>query len=216
MKVALFDLDHTLIEGDSDVLWMQRVAKQGRVDAAPLAGFFRDYDAGTLDIAAYYAYTLAVFRGGRLADFAAELEAFLHEELVPILRPTVVARLEEERTAGAVCALVTATGEVASRGIAQLLGFDAHIATRHGRHAGRFDGSVCGTPAFRAGKTERVEAWLRGRGTKLDDLLDSSYFGDSRNDRFLMERVRRPVAVGPDETLRALASERGWEILEIR
>lgn len=216
MKVALFDLDHTLIEGDSDVLWMRRIAAQGRADAAPLEGFFRDYAAGTLDIGAYYAYTMAVFAGCRLLDFGAELDAHFEETVKPLLRPAVLERLADERATGAVLALVTATGEVVARRVAEFLGFDALIATRHARQTGRFDGHMAGLPIFREGKIDGVEAWLRGRGASLATLADSSFYSDSRNDRFLMERVRRPVAVGPDEELRALSMERGWEILEIR
>ncbi len=109
-----------------------------------------------------------------------------------------------------------ATGEVVARRVAEFLGFDALIATRHARQTGRFDGHMAGLPIFREGKIDGVEAWLRGRGASLATLADSSFYSDSRNDRFLMERVRRPVAVGPDEELRALSMERGWEILEIR
>jgi len=223
MRVALFDLDHTLIEGDSDVLWMRRAAELGHADGSQMAAFMADYDAGTLDVAAYYAYTFGVFRGKTAADFESDLEVFLKDVLLSILRSEPLARLRAEQAAGAICALVTATGEVVTRGIARELGFDALLATRLGRAdgtgalpAGVFDGSVLGTPCFREGKTARVEEWLAGRGASLAELEDSSFYGDSRNDRFIMEQVRRPVAVGPDDKLRALSDERGWEVIEIR
>jgi HAD superfamily hydrolase (TIGR01490 family) len=216
VKVALFDLDHTLIEGDSDVLWMQRAAARGLGDMGPMESFFADYEAGTLDIEAYYAYTFGVFAGKTMADFEDELGSFLAEDLLPILRPAPLARLRAEQEAGAITALVTATGELVARGIAQALGFDALLATRLGRTAGRLDGSILGSPCFRRGKIEHVEAWLARRGTRLDELEDSSFYGDSRNDLFIMEQVRRPVAVGPDSTLRALSEERSWDVIEIR
>lgn len=223
MRVALFDLDHTLIEGDSDVLWMRRAARLGLGDASQMAAFMADYEAGTLDIDAYYAYTLGVFRGKTLADLERDLEVFLREELLPILRPEPLERLRAEQAAGAICALVTATSEVVTRGIAQELGFDALLATRLMRArtggelpAGTFSGDVLGAPCFREGKTTRVEEWLAWRGTALAELEDSSFYGDSRNDRFIMEQVRRPVAVGPDDRLRTLSEERGWEVIEIR
>lgn len=216
MRFAGFDLDHTLIEGDSDVLWMRRLAATGRanIDLALIERFLADHAAGTLDAAAYYRVTLAPYVGARFVDFAPELDAYLLDTLTPLLRPRVVARLHAERAAGAVTVLVTATNELVARPIARALGFDGFIATHIGRERGRLTGAVAGTASLGAGKTARVEAWLAWRGTSLAELTDSAFFGDSVNDRFIMERVQRPVAVGPDPKLAAHAREHGWEILE--
>lgn len=213
MRVAFFDLDHTLVEGDCDVLWMQHLASSGRGDLEPMRRFMAAYEAGTLEIEAYYAYSLAVFRGHTAADFEAELEAFYRAEVEPRLRPWVLERLAAEREAGALCVLVTATGELVARPVVRALGLDALLATRLEHRAGHLTGSILGQACFREGKLTQIESWLRGRGTSLDALDDSAYYGDSRNDRFVMQRVQRPVAVGPDSHLRALAEERGWELL---
>lgn len=223
MRFAGFDLDHTLLEGDSDVLWMRRLAArqragelgQGRppIDLDQLDRFLEDHAAGTLDHDAYYRFTLAPYVGTRFADHADELARFYAEELAPRLRPAVVARLEAERAGGALCVLVTATNELVARPVATALGFDGFVATQIQRERGCLTGAVLGTPSLHEGKTTRVEAWLARRGASLATLADSAFYGDSINDSFVMGHVRRPVAVGPGPRLEAIARERGWEIL---
>jgi len=215
MRFAGFDLDHTLLEGDSDTLWMQHLAATSHpsIDLAEIDRFLADHAAGTLDAAAYYRTTLAPYVDTDFEDHADALERFHIDTLHPRLRPDVVARVAAERDAGALVVLVTATNELVARPLAWALGMDGCIATRIGRERGRLTGAVAGEASLGAGKTARVEAWLARRGTSLDALEDSAFYGDSINDGHIMQRVRRPVAVGPEARLAALAAERGWEVL---
>ena len=232
MRIACFDLDHTLIEGDSDALWMRHLAAAARdpdkhdprallthidasmIDVAVIDKFLRDHSAGTLDVGEYFRVTLAPYAGTRMADLLPALCAFYRGTLKPLLRPRVLARLRAEQASGALTLLVTATNEVVVRPLFDALGFDALIATNIARERGRLVARVDGQASLGQGKALRIAEWLRWRGTSFEDLEDSAFYGDSINDSFPMQHVRRPVAVGPDAKLATLARDRGWEILD--
>lgn len=214
MKVAAWDLDETLLEGDSDLLFIPFAGARGLVDPSRIDAFYADYHAGRLDVDAFYAYTLSPF-AGRTRDALEPLLAEFHGDVVlPRLRPAMVARLERQAAEGWVRVLVTATNQVLAEPVARHLGLDGCIATQLARRGGRYTGAVLGEPSFRAGKTARLEAWLGRRGASLAGLADSTYHGDTTSDLHLLERVRRPVAVTPAPDLRAIAEARGWELVE--
>lgn len=214
MKVAGFDLDETLLEGDSDLLFAHFCGRRGLADASRIDGFYADYRAGCLDLEAFYAYTFEPFRGSTREELGPLLEEFHRTQLAPRLRPAMVARVNDLRRAGWVTVLVTATNTLLAHRVALELRLDGTIATHPARDGGRFTGATTGVPSFLEGKAERLDAWLARRGTSIEGLEDSTYFGDSRSDLPLLERVAHPVAVGPDAVLRARAEERGWEIIE--
>ena len=215
MKIAAWDLDETLLEGDSDLLFIRHCETHGLMDASHASraqDFYDDYHAGKLDLAAFYDYTLSPFAGRTRTELEPLLSSFHAGEVFPRLRPAMVERLCAQRAAGWRTVLVTATNQLLGEPVARHLGMDGCIATEVAREAGRFTGAVAGEPAYRDGKRARLESWLARRGTSLDELTDSTYHGDSTSDLPLLERVRRPVAVTPSDELRAIAETRGWEI----
>ncbi|MDF1485410.1 HAD-IB family hydrolase [Ramlibacter sp. H39-3-26] len=218
-RLALFDLDHTLLPLDSDYAWGQYTTRIGWSDAGEFARrndeFFAHYQAGTLDIHDYVRFaTEAVRRRG--ADAAARAhEGFMREVIAPAIHPQARALLRRHRDAGDRVVIITATNEFVTAPIAQALGVDELIAVRLARGAdGWITGEIDGTPSMREGKVARMREWLAARG--LDwDAVDSTFYSDSTNDLPLLETVDHPVATNPDARLRAIAAERGWPILEL-
>jgi HAD superfamily hydrolase (TIGR01490 family) len=216
-RLALFDLDNTLLEGDSDYAWAEHLIDAGVVDAdeynARNDWFFERYRDGTLDIHEFLAFQLApLARHPR-----AQLEAWHADFMQRRIRPMVArgARALVRRHAGDLTAIVTATNRFITQPIARELGVANLVATDVEEVDGRFTGKPRGTPAFREGKIACVEAWLAARGTGLAEH-ESWFYSDSHNDLPLLERVTHPVAVDPDDTLRDIASRRGWETISLR
>ena len=222
-RVALFDLDHTLIPIDSDhswgvftttIGWTDPVAFQHQTDA-----FFADYRAGTLDIADYVRFaTEAIRRHGAAHSHAAHRQ-FMQQVVLPVITPQARSLVEQHRAAGDTLVIVTATNEFVTAPIAQAFGVDALIAVELEREPGSaepgwFNGRIKGVPSAREGKVTRVTQWLGERGLGWDDV-QTTFYTDSINDLALMESVTHPVATNPDARLRALAVERGWRILEL-
>ncbi len=219
-KIALFDLDHTLLPLDSDYTWGRFTAGLGWVDRAEFdrrnEKFFRDYRAGTLDIDAYVAFATAAFLAqGRAAAEAAHAR-YLQEIIAPEIRPQAVELVQEHRRQGATTIVITATNEFVASPVARLFGPDLVMAVDLQRDAatGWFKGLVQGVPSFREGKVRRIESWLGAQGLDWADV-DSSFYSDSINDLPLLERVNNPVATNPDEALRAIAQNRGWRVLDL-
>lgn len=217
MALAIFDLDNTLLAGDSDYLWGQFLVEHGLVDAEfyarENAGFYRDYRAGTLDIEAFLRFSLKPLREhprGRLEDLRGE---FMRERIAPIMLPAARDLVEAHRRAEDTLLIITATNAFITAPIAAAFGIPHLIATDPEEHAGAFTGRVSGTPAFREGKVERLQGWLETWG---GDLTASSFYTDSHNDLPLLHQVERPVAVDPDPVLRSEALRRGWPILSLR
>lgn len=219
-KIALFDLDHTLLPLDSDYTWGRFTAGLGWVDRAEFdrrnEKFFRDYRAGTLDIDAYVAFATAAFLAqGRAAAEAAHAR-YLQEIIAPEIRPQAVELVQEHRRQGATTIVITATNEFVASPVARMFGPDLVMAVDLQRDAatGWFKGLVQGVPSFREGKVRRIESWLGAQGLDWADV-DSSFYSDSINDLPLLERVNNPVATNPDEALRAIAQNRGWRVLDL-
>lgn len=219
MKLALFDLDHTLLAGDSDYEWGQFLIDRGvlarEAYEAQNARFFEQYKAGTLDIHEYLGFALGPLAAHAPADLARWHADFMRERIRPMILPRARELVARHRDAGELCAVVTATNSFVTAPIARAFGVEHLIATDPEQRNGEFTGGVSGTPCFREGKVERLEAWLAGRGESIEKLTKSTFYSDSHNDLPLLERVSHPVAVDPDATLRAHAGAHGWPVLSL-
>ncbi|NMM87292.1 phosphoserine phosphatase [Rhodococcus sp. SRB_17] len=218
-RLALFDLDHTLLPIDSDYEWGEFTTRIGWNDPAEFsrrnAEFFAHYQAGTLDVHDYvrFAIDAARLRG---PEAAAQAHArFMREVVEPAIRPQALALLRQHQQAGDMVVIVTATNEFVTAPIAQALGVPELLAVQLERGAdGWFTGAISGVPSMRAGKVTRMEQWLAARQLGWGDV-HSTFYSDSLNDLPLLEKVDEPVATNPDERLRALAAQRGWRILDL-
>jgi len=219
-KIAMFDLDHTLLPLDSDYSWGRFTAGLGWVDRAEFdrqnEKFFRDYRAGTLDIDAYVAFATAAFLAQGQAAAEAAHARYLQDIIAPEIHPQAIDLVQDHRKQGATTIVITATNEFVASPVARLFGPDLVMAVELQRDAdtGWFKGLVHGVPSFREGKVQRIESWLAQQGLAWADV-DSSFYSDSINDLPLLERVNNPVATNPDDTLRAIAQNRGWRILDL-
>ena len=219
-KIAMFDLDHTLLPLDSDYSWGRFTAGLGWVDRAEFdrqnEKFFLDYRAGTLDIDAYVAFATAAFLAQGQAAAEAAHARYLQDIIAPEIHPQAIELVQDHRKQGATTIVITATNEFVASPVARLFGPDLVMAVELQRDAdsGWFKGLVHGVPSFREGKVQRIESWLAQQGLAWGDV-DSSFYSDSINDLPLLERVNNPVATNPDDTLRAIAQNRGWRILDL-
>jgi len=223
MKLALFDLDHTLLPIDSDYSWGVFTTTIGWTDPVDFARrndeFFAHYKAGTLDIHDYVRFaTEAVRRQGAVNAQAAHA-LFMRSVVEPAITDQALALVRRHQAAGDALVIVTATNEFVTRPIAQAFGVDELIAVELERDqapggSGWITGEIKGVPSAREGKVSRVEQWLANRKLGWIDV-ESTFYTDSINDLSLLEKVTHPVATNPDDRLRALAHERGWRILEL-
>ena len=220
MKLALFDLDGTLLPTDSDhafgefmvtLGWAEGEAWRSRNQA-----FFEQYQAGTLVLADYVRFATSAWRDRPLHEAEAARQRFLREVIQPQLRPAAQALVRGHQQAGDLVAIVTATNEFITRPIADAFGVQTLLAVELERDAeGRATGRIAGVPTFREGKVRRVERWLGTRGQWLGDFDEVLFYSDSTNDLPLLEAVSTPVATNPTPALEAIARERGWRILRL-
>ena len=220
MKLALFDLDGTLIPGDSDHAFGEFMVALGWVDGPTHRrrndAFFRQYQDGSLDIAEYVDFTTRAWRQRSPAEQQAATQRFMADVMAPQLLAPARHLLARHRAAGDLMAIVTATNEFVTRPIADALGVAHLIAVRLARDAdGGVTGGIDGVPSFRQGKIERVHAWLAGLGHRLADFETSVFYSDSTNDLPLLDAVSEPVATNPSPALEAIAQARGWRILRL-
>ena len=218
-RLALFDLDHTLLPLDSDFEWGEFSIRIGWADKEEFGrrnqAFFDDYLAGRLDVHDYVRFATEAVRL-RGAAAAAEAHArFMREVIAPAIHAQARALLQKHQDAGDEVLIITATNEFVTRPIAQALGVPQLLATELARDAdGWITGEILGVPCMREGKVQRMQQWLAGRGLSWQDV-DSTFYSDSMNDVPLLEKVNHPVATNPDPRLRALAQERGWRVLDL-
>lgn len=217
MTLAIFDLDNTLIGGDSDNLWGQFLCESGHVDERNFAArneqFYRDYQAGNLDIDAYLRFALGPLKDQPLDTLDSWHRDFMGSKIEPIILPKALALIEQHRAQGHHLLIITATNEFITRPIADLLSIDDLLACEAEIVDGRYTGEPAGVPSYHSGKVTRLNSWMAERGI----LMDGAYFySDSHNDLPLLQIVEYPVAVDPDATLLAYASAQNWPIISLR
>lgn len=217
MALAIFDLDNTLLAGDSDHAWGEFLVEQGLVDREIYQqandNFYQDYLRGTLDIFAYQTFALEPltrFEPERLTQLH---QQFMQLKIVPIMLDKARSLLARHREAGDFLLIITATNRFVTGPIATLLGVDDILATEPEMIAGRYTGNLVGTPCYQEGKVIRLNQWLKDRD---QDLNGSYFYSDSRNDIPLLERVDHPVAVDADAVLTEHANTRGWSLISLR
>ncbi|MDR2240308.1 MAG: HAD family phosphatase [Zoogloeaceae bacterium] len=220
MNLALFDLDNTLLAGDSDFEWAQYLISRGVLDREAYEtrnqDFYDQYKAGTLDIHAFLDFQLKPLSRHPRRVLDAWHADFMTTRILPIITPKGRELVRRHQAEGALTALVTATNSFITAPIAHELGIAHLVATEPAQKDGEFTGSVSGTPSFREGKIARVEAWLAGLGRDWRSFGQSWFYSDSLNDLPLLEKVSHPVAVDPDPSLARQARERGWPIISLR
>jgi HAD superfamily hydrolase (TIGR01490 family) len=217
LALAIFDLDNTLIAGDSDHLWGEFLVEKALVDAdyfkARNDAFYQDYVNGTLDMTAYLDFSLAP-----LAEHGKDKLNILHEEFMagyiqPIMLNKARMLLNQHRAKDDTLMIITATNRFVTAPIAKALGVDHLLAIELEEKDGRYTGKVSGVPSYREGKITRLNAWLKNQ----DCSMEGAYFySDSHNDLPLLETVAQPIAVDPDEKLADIAKRRGWKIISLR
>ncbi len=216
-SLAIFDLDNTLIGGDSDHLWGEFLVEQGLVDGNLYRRennrFYAEYRQGTLDIMAFLNFSLAPLAEHSGEELTALRTQYLEEKIQPILLPTAQQLLEKHRQAGDRLLIITATNSFITRPIADLLQVHDLIATEPEIINQQYTGKVSGTPCFQTGKVSRLNSWLAAEGMSL---VNSSFYSDSHNDLPLLERVDKPVAVDPDEKLAQIAGKHRWPVISLR
>ena len=219
VKLTLFDLDHTLLPIDTDYSWGQFTTEIGWTDPVEFArqndAFYAQYQAGTLDVQGYVRFAIDAVRRQGAANSIAAHARFMRDVVQKHLKPEALALVRQHQRAGDEVLIVTATNEFVTRPIAEAFGVTELIAVELARGPdGWFNGEIQGVPSFREGKVARVAQWLAARQLGWADV-DSTFYSDSINDLPLLEKVRHPVATNADARLRALASERGWRILDL-
>ena len=218
MTLALFDLDNTLLGGDSDHAWGEFLSARGHVDAEAYRQandrFYAQYKAGTLDIREFSEFVFAVLARNDRATLEAWREDFLAECIEPLLLPAAAELLERHRAQGHTLVIITATNRFVTERIAARYGVEHLIATEPEQDAdGRYTGRLAGTACFQNGKITRLREWMAGNGESLDGAW---FYSDSRNDLPLLEAVDNPVAVDPDPVLEDIARARGWPVVSLR
>lgn len=217
MGLALFDLDNTLIGGDSDYLWGCYLVEQGIVDGeayeAANQRFYDEYRVGKLDIQEFLAFSLRPLADNRMADLLRWRTAFVEEKIRPIMLQKARNLVESHRRQGDTLLIITATNRFVTEPIAALFGIDHLLATEPEVQGDAYTGRVAGIPCFQSGKIDALEHWMSLHDASLDD---STFYSDSHNDLPLLERVTRPVAVDPDEILDSHARRHSWQVLSLR
>ena len=222
MDLVLFDLDNTLLSGDSDFEWAQFLIDKGVLDRevqeAKNQEFYEHYQAGTLDIHAFLDFQLMPLSRHERSELDRWHRQFMATRIRPTIGPAALALVRRHLAEGALTAIVTATNSFVTGPIAREFGIPHLIATvaAQGVADGRFSGQARGLPSFREGKVARVEAWLESLGLWWGSFGRSFFYSDSLNDLPLLARVSDPVAVDPDPTLRTHAEKQGWPIISLR
>jgi HAD superfamily hydrolase (TIGR01490 family) len=220
VNLALFDLDNTLLSGDSDFEWSQFLVEEGVLDRelfeAKNIAFYEQYKAGTLNINEFLDFQLKpLSRHARKAldEWHAE---FMRSKVRPMMLQPARDLVDRHRAAGDVCVIVTATNSFVTAPIAREFGVENLIATDPEEKDGEFTGRVAGVPSFREGKVLRMESWLAERGWNWESFVETWFYSDSMNDLPLLAKVKHPVAVDPDATLREHAEKQGWTVISLR
>ncbi|MDG9886493.1 HAD family hydrolase [Pseudomonas sp. GD04058] len=217
MRLALFDLDNTLLGGDSDHAWGDYLCARGILDPVEYQNrndaFYQDYLAGKLDLQAYLNFSLEILATTEMAQLDEWHGDFMRDCVEPIILPKALALLKKHRDAGDKLVIITATNRFITGPIAKRLEVETLLATECELVDGRYTGRSIDVPCFREGKVTRLKRWLEENGLTLEG---SYFYSDSMNDLPLLEQVDNPVAVDPDPNLRAEAEKRGWPVISLR
>ena len=217
MALAIFDLDHTLLSGDSDHTWGQFLVDKKIVDPSHYEKqndyFYEQYKAGALDIQEYLTFALKPLTENPLATMLTLREEFVEDRIKPLITQKALDLIAQHRKAGDDLLIITATNAFITRPIATLLGFEDLIAPEPEVIDGEYTGGITGIPSFHQGKVTRLEMWLAEKELNLDG---SFFYSDSHNDLPLLNLVDHPVAVDSDEILTATAKRNGWPIMSLR
>lgn len=219
-RLALFDLDHTLLPLDSDYQWADYLARTGRAGDPDEARRQNDdlmdrYNRGELTAEQAAEFMLGLLAAHAPFELAAWHEDFMAEVIRPSITPAARELVESHLEAGDLCAVVTATNSFVTAPIARAFGIPHLVATDAEVQRGRYTGRILGTPSFKEGKVVRVNDWLGAMGLGLADFSESFFYSDSVNDVPLLKKVTRPIAANPSPTLRAIAQERGWQVIDL-
>jgi len=216
-RLALFDLDNTLLAGDSDHGWGEFMVVQGLVDGADYGAkndiFYQDYLAGNLDMAAYAEFALAPLTQYSVTELKTIHQKFMQTTVIPMIAPKTQALLKKHRDAGDVLVIITATNDFITAPIAQYLNIPHLIATPTECVDGRYTGKLSGSPCFKAGKIDKLNAWMALNDKTIEGAC---FYSDSHNDLPLLALVDEPIAVDPDATLEAHALANGWPVMSLR
>ncbi|MCV6610361.1 MAG: HAD-IB family hydrolase [Amphritea sp.] len=217
MSLAIFDLDNTLLNGDSDHAWGEFLCEKGVVDSEVYREandyFYVQYKNGTLDIMEFLEFALKPLTENEPDTLQQLHDEFMQTKIQPMMLDKAATLLQKHRDQGDFLLIITATNRFVTGPIAEQLGVDDTLATDPEQIDGRYTGKVAGTPCFQDGKVKRLHAWLENNSHSLE----SSYFySDSINDKPLLDLVTNPVAVDPDELLKQAAEENGWPIISLR
>lgn len=219
-RLALFDLDHTLLPLDSDYQWADYLARTGRAGDPAEAQrrneeLMERYNAGQLTAEQSAEFMLGLLARASMPELARWHESFMAEVIRPAIRDNAIDLVQRHMARGDLCAIVTATNDFVTAPIARAFGIPHLIATVAETRQGRYTGRIHGVPSFQAGKIVRVDDWLSGMGLTRNTFQESYFYSDSPNDLPLLEVVTRPIATNPSQALREVALQRGWEVLDL-
>ena len=218
-QLALFDLDNTLLAGDSDHAWGEFLIARHVVDAtshrAENDRYYEQYRQGKLDIRGYVRFTLRPILNMSKSERLALHSDFMRHAITPLFLPKADALVGKHQNQGDLTVIITATNEFITMPIAQRFKVDHLIATELEVKDDKFTGEIAGTPCYQFGKVEKLEKWLASQSCNLT-LKDAVFYSDSINDLPLLERVAQPVVVDPDPGLHSEATQRGWQVISLR
>ena len=220
MNLALFDLDNTILAGDSDYNWSRFLIQEGYLDGAIHAEknekFYADYKAGTLDIYAFVEFQFKPLARNPRTVLNQLLKKYVEEVIKPMITEKARALVKRHQDEGDLIIVITATNSFITKPIAELFGIVNLIGTDPEEKEGEFTGKVSGLPSFKEGKVTRLEAWLKGKNLLLTSFEKSYFYSDSHNDLPLMQKVTHPVAVDSDDVLSEYAQSKGWPQISLR
>ena len=220
MHLALFDLDNTILAGDSDFQWGQFLIEEGLLDhethLAKNLQYYEDYKAGKLDILAFLKFQLKPLSEHPRAELDALHARYMERKVRPMMTEKAKALIEKHRVLGDLLVVITATNSFVTKPIAAAYGIEHLIGTTPEEIDGEFTGRVTGVPSYKEGKVTRLQQWLAEQGKTMQDFEAIWFYSDSHNDLPLLLLVDHPVAVDPDPTLEAYALGRGWPIMSLR
>jgi len=217
MALALFDLDNTLLSGDSDYEWGQFLVSKNLVDAEVYdqanKKFYEDYKQGTLDIVEFCAFTFTFLSTRTMQELNELHQSFMQESIIPLMGDKAKALIDRHKKQDDTLVIITATNSFVTKPIADAFGVEHLIATEAKIVDGKYTTEIAGTPCFKEGKVTRLNEWLKNND---HSIKDSVFYSDSHNDLPLLELAHNAIAVDPDEILDQVATQRSWEIMSLR